>query len=116
MNIRSANKENTFVNVTHEISKYGKSIDNEMKIISLTLDNTESKMKRFIAALRESIRSGAWIIVENAHLLTSWPKECLYLLYVITAQFLNFQINFFFNSFVFDRIENQGFQYVPGRA
>jgi len=72
------------LNVTHEISKYGKSMDNDMKIISLTLDNTENKMKRFIAALRESIRSSAWIIVENAHLLTNWPKECLNLLYVRT--------------------------------
>jgi len=76
-------QENTFVNVTNEIIKFGieKSID-QTKIIIITIDNDKLKLKRLNVALNEAIRLGHWIVIENAHLLNEWPDDILRIIYV----------------------------------
>jgi hypothetical protein len=74
--------ENVYLNATIEISKLAKEIKNDVKVIVLSMDNQESKLKRLGVALKDSIKNGNWIIVENAHLLNDWPKDALKLLYV----------------------------------
>ena len=66
-----------FVNPSIEISKYGKKLQEDKKIFTITLDDDETKMKRLDMALSECIKTGGWIIIENPHLVNNWPKETL---------------------------------------
>lgn len=74
--------ENVYVNATLEISKLAKKCKEDAKVIVISLENQELKLKRLGIALRESIKIGNWLIVENTHLLKEWPNELLKLLYV----------------------------------
>lgn len=75
--------ENAYVNATLEISKLAKRGKADAKVIVLSLENQEIKLKRLAIALRDSIKNGNWIIVENSGLLKDWPNDVLKLLYVI---------------------------------
>ena len=74
--------ENSCVNVTDEITKQAKLVDPDIKVIILPIDPENSRLKRVDVALQEAIRSGYWILIENAHLITEWPIELLKILYV----------------------------------
>ncbi len=66
-----------FVNPTIEISKYGKQLQEDKKIFTITLDNEEAKLKRLEMALNDCIKTGGWIIIENPQFVKNWPKETL---------------------------------------
>jgi hypothetical protein len=66
-----------------EISKYGKKLNENMKIIVFSLDDSKSKLNKLTIALKETIKTGGWIIIENPHLLIDWPNDLLEILYVI---------------------------------
>ncbi len=51
-------------------------------MIVLSLENQDIKIKRFGIALKDAIKNGFWIVVENVHLLKEWPNDLLKLLYV----------------------------------
>lgn len=44
-------------------------------------------MKTFNDELKESIRMGDWVIVQNAHLLKEWSRDTLNLLFVSFDKF-----------------------------
>lgn len=77
--------------MTTEISKLAKEMQDDIKVIVLSIDNDKTRTKRLAHALNESIRNGSWIIVENAHLLTEWPKDVLKLLFVKLDLIILFQ-------------------------
>ncbi len=53
-----------------------------MKVKLLSTSNDKTKMKTFDDELKESMRMGDWVIVQNAHLLKEWSRETLNLLFV----------------------------------
>lgn len=59
-----------------------KQTNEDIKVIVVSLENNDSKLKRLGVALRDSIKNGYWIVVENVHILDTWPKDVLKLLYV----------------------------------
>lgn len=71
------------MNVTIEIGKFAKEFEEDKRVVILSLDDDDSKVKRLGYALKESIKNGSWVIVENIHLLEFWPKDVLKFLYVI---------------------------------
>lgn len=72
--------ENAYVNPTLEISKLAK--QSKTKVIVISLENQEIKLKRLGIALKECIKNGNWIIVENAGFLKEWSRDVLAFLYV----------------------------------
>lgn len=71
------------MNPTLEISKLAKNIKDDVKVIVMSLENQEVKLRRLGIALKESIKNGNWIVVENAGLLNEWPRDILKILYVL---------------------------------
>ena len=59
-----------------------KQINTNMKVKLLSASNYKTKMKTFDDELKESMRMGDWVIVQNAHLLKEWSRETLNLLFV----------------------------------
>lgn len=68
--------------MTIEIGKLAKEIHDEIRVVILSLDDEDNKIKRLGYAIKESIRNGSWVIVENIHLLNQWSHDVLKLLYV----------------------------------
>jgi hypothetical protein len=69
------------VNTTTEITKLG--IENNINLIVISINNDiEAEVRKLVNTIRESIRNGTWIIVENVHLIDQWPEELLMLIYV----------------------------------
>lgn len=74
--------EGIYVNPTLEISRLAKKIKEDTKVIVISLENQDIKLRRLGIALKDSIKNGNWIIVENAGLLSDWPRDILKILYV----------------------------------
>jgi hypothetical protein len=69
------------VNTTTEINKLG--IENNINLIVISINNDiEAEVYKLANTIRESIRNGTWIIVENVHLIEQWPEDLLTLIYV----------------------------------
>ena len=80
---------NSFVNTTAEISRFAKSMPQPTKIIAIALDtiiasemDSKAKFTRLNMALRDATKNGSWVLIENAHLITEWPRETMELIYV----------------------------------
>ena len=66
-----------------KITEKARRINQNIKVIAFTLSDDEPKtMQKFRHALEDSVKNGNWIIVDNVHLVKSWPPEILYLFYV----------------------------------
>lgn len=57
------------------------------KVVTIALENSNIKFDRLHKALREAIKSGSWIVIENAHHVAEWPREILNLFYRIKDSF-----------------------------
>ncbi|RNA23048.1 dynein heavy chain domain-containing 1, partial [Brachionus plicatilis] len=79
----STPKEHGYFSVTIEIGKLAKEIHEDIRVVILSLDDEENKIKRLGYAIKESIRNGSWVVVENVHLLSEWSRDVLKLLYDI---------------------------------
>jgi len=68
---------------------YAKETQAKTKVAIVSLDSSNSSVRfdRLRRALKEAIRVGSWLIVENAHHVTEWPKEILSLFYRIKDSF-----------------------------
>jgi hypothetical protein len=66
-----------------EIGKLAKQVSEDIRVVVLSLDDDDTKIKRLGYAIKESIRNGSWVLVENMHLLNEWPSDVLRLLYDI---------------------------------
>lgn len=76
-------EENSFVNVTSSIINFAKGNDLNIKINVVTLENSNIKFDRLSKAIKESIKTGNWLILENAHHIREWPRSILKLFYDI---------------------------------
>lgn len=76
-------KENSFVNVTSNIINFAKENGFSTKIDIVTLENSNIKFDRLGKAIKESIKTGNWLILENAHHIKEWPLSILKLFYEI---------------------------------
>jgi len=95
------------VNVVHEVNMLARKVNAQARVISLTLLNGDKEgLDMFLAELKESIRVGHWIIVENCHLVDNWPLEILQLLFVSFIEFVYFCL--FYNLAFVVFIENKG--------
>jgi len=81
--------ENSFVSVTSSIVAYAKETQAKLhKVAIVSLDNSSNvKFDRLGKALKEAIKVGSWVIVENAHHIIEWPREILNLFYRIKDSF-----------------------------
>jgi hypothetical protein len=53
------------------------------KVVTIALEQNNIKFDRLHKAMREAIRTGSWVIIENAHHVVEWPREILNLFYRI---------------------------------
>ncbi|CAF0940788.1 unnamed protein product, partial [Brachionus calyciflorus] len=79
----STPRENAYVSVSIEIGKLAKEINEDIRVVILSLGDDDNKIKRLGYAIKESIKNGSWVIVENVHLLKNWTSDVLKLLYDI---------------------------------
>lgn len=70
-----------------EITNLAKQTNPNIKVKLLSVSNDKNKMKTFNDELKESIRMGDWVIVQNAHLLKEWSRDTLNLLFVSFDKF-----------------------------
>ncbi len=53
------------------------------KVTVIALENKYLRYERVYLSMREAIKQGYWLIIENAQHIIEWPKEVLKLLYQI---------------------------------
>lgn len=71
------------MNIVHEINRLARRVNSKAKVMNFTLlEADKDGLNAFLDELKESIRVGNWIIVENCHLVNNWPSEILQLLFV----------------------------------
>jgi hypothetical protein len=76
------NGENRFVNKTIELDKFATENNVKLIVTSLSKSCQDYEIKRIYNAIKDSIKNGNWIIIDNAHLIDEWPQEILQLIYV----------------------------------
>ena len=52
------------------------------KVTIIALDHKPVQYDKLKKTLRHAIKTGCWLVIENAHHIIEWPKEILNLLYV----------------------------------
>ena len=83
----SLKPENSFVTSVSSVITYATQTQPHTKVIVIALENSNVKFDRLNRALKEAIKAGSWIIIENAHHVTEWPRDILNLFYRIKDSF-----------------------------
>lgn len=76
-------KVNAYVDIKKVITEKAGKVNKNIKVVAFALDDEDPKgMQKLFGALEESMKNGNWIVIDNIHLVRSWPSDMLKLFYV----------------------------------